>query len=321
MLARFRDAALPLLGSCLLLGAPATGCGAPIEGERLEHLRRDVRDARLPAILVRSVGPRDLVVGGDTSDAVMPLISHGTEVAAFRLYDLYFKLAFVAVEELRALGFDAVAAPRIWTARAEVIALDARALAPDVLDVQLARLGAQEDVPQLYKLDRVRKVDLLVSRRVLLSARTALPLRMRAKPAKKAGGAGKAALVEPTGREIRDSFFLAEGAREPPLALDIELLSREVVAEEGTFGAERRARVELGARFTEAGEPGRLLAEGTYAAGARAQGTGATLEGGARYTFVLGEDDPLERAIRRAIRAAVEGALPALRAIGSPSTR
>jgi hypothetical protein len=285
-------------GAALALLTVAAGCASgPIEGARLEALRREVALAKPPAVLVRSVGPRALVAGGPESEAVMPLVSGGRTVAKFELYDLYFKTVFLAVEELRGLGLEVVASPEIWASRAEALAFEAGRLAPDAIDLQLARLGAQEEIPELYRLSPAQKVALVVSRRELLSARTALPLAMRAK--------------KPAGREIRDAFFQAEGAPTPPLALDLEVLEAEATAEEGGLGAGRTARVKLRATWTARKET-RLLAEGTYEAAASAEGTGARLVSG-RFTLTLGEDEPLERALRRALRAAVADALPRLR--------
>jgi hypothetical protein len=88
------------------------------------------------------------------------------------------------------------------------------------------------------------------------------------------------------------------------------VLERDVRAEEGGLGGERRARVRLRATWVDAAAS-RVLAEGTREAAARAEGTGAKLEHG-DWSLVLGPDEPLEQALRFALREAVKEALPAL---------
>lgn len=277
--------------------APVAGCAEPeIEGERLVALRREVGEARPPALLLRTVGPTALAFGGSEAEAVMPLVENGEKLASFELYDLFFKVTFVAVEELRALGFDAAASPRIWGARAGSLENGVRTLSPEAIAIELARVGAQETVPDLYRLTPAEKLSLLVSREELLAARTALPLSMRA-PKKK----------RMTARDIRDAFFLADGAPEPPISLDLTLLEHEVAA----GGGERRARVKLRVTFVDA--ESLVRKDGVYEAAACVAGTGVKIEKGSR-SLVIGEDEPLERALRLAVRAAVRAALPALAA-------
>src|SRR5207249_3357561 len=130
-----------------------------------------------------------------------------------------------AVDELRALGSAAVAAPRIWTARGDAVREEGRALTPADLDLQLARLGAQEEIPDLYRFAPAEKLALLVSRRELLSARTALPLKLRVEWDQKAR---RPRAKKTTAREIRDAYFLAEDAEAPRVALDLEVTERAI---------------------------------------------------------------------------------------------
>ncbi len=232
---------------------------------------------------------------------VAPALVDGTQVAEFTLYDAYFKTAFTAVDELRALGFDAAASPALWAARAEAHAFEARRLSPDLLDLQLVRFGAQEEVADLFRLDREQKVALYAARRTLLEARTALPPALRARA--------------PSGRAIRDAYFLAEGAPEPPLALDIEVLDFGATAEEGAFGGgSRRGRVRLRALFVGRASPARAVAGSEHESEARAEGSGLSFHPARGYAFTLGADDPFERALRLALREAVADALPAIAA-------
>jgi hypothetical protein len=270
------------------------GCaGAPPDAERL---RAEVARRRPAPVLVRHVGPRSLGAGERDRAAIMPLFLQGEKVAEFELYDLYFKAIFVAVEELRAAGLEARASPGLWAARWEAVRFEASRLPNDALDIELARLGAQEELMHLYRLGRNEKLDLLASRRVLFSAQTGLPPALRAK--------------RPTAREIREAYFLAEGEPPPPLALDLEIEEARIAAEEGIFGAEREARVRLRAAFREAAS-GALLREEDCGATEVARGTGTRRELGG-YTLAIGPDEPLDRALRGAIRRALGDALPFL---------
>src|SRR5688572_24143038 len=163
----------------VVLGAVAAaslaGCASrgPIEGADLAKLKADVRAASNEAVTLVRVGPRALAAGGNEALVVMPFENHGTKVADFTLYDGYFKVAFALVEELRDLGIRATVNPKLWAARAESVAFEQRTLDDKTVEINLAHVGAYEEIEQIYRLDPVEKRKLLISRTVLLAARSA----------------------------------------------------------------------------------------------------------------------------------------------------
>ncbi len=296
----FRRRTIQATWLCAALFAVSGCAGGPIEGSALERLKADVA-ATLPGkpgLLVVGIGPAALAGGGGEANVVMPFVSHETRVTEFALYDGYFKVAFAAVDELRSLGFDAALSPAIWGARADSLAFEMRGLDDDAVDRRLSLMGAHDDVQQIWKLSAAERRRLLISRFVLLSARSALPGGMKDRDKK-------------SGREIRDEYFGDDGP--PPagtLALSIDAPTLAVRAEERTFSDGRIARARL--QFRLARHAAGPLADNEVACDTETPDTGVRFHE-ARFSFTMGLEDPLETAIGGAVRAFVRDALPAMK--------
>jgi hypothetical protein len=292
----------------VLLGL-AGGCGGPdrISGERLERLKEGLREAKAGPIRLEAVLPRTLAEGVTRSTVIMPFVSHGTVAAEFPLYDGYFKVAFASVDELRSLGLEARIDPRLWAERLEAVgdhvraatSLESYAASERTIDLMLAELHAQEEIQALWRLDPAQKRNLLVSRMMLLAARSALAPERRAKA--------------PTARDIREMYFSPDGAPRAPLTLAIEVLDISASAEESTASSETTGRASL--RLSLRGRDGTPIAEGAHACALAAEGTGVVRDKtGTRWQATLRSEDPLERAIRGAVCEFMEAALPGLEA-------
>jgi hypothetical protein len=277
----------------------AAGCGAPgpMEGPELEHLKGQVRSAKPDAVVVSAIGPRGLLDGGPEAEIVMPYVVHGDKITEFALYDGYFKVAITAVDELRALGFEASVAPTVWKARADAIAFGMREHKVDdhQVDVALAGVNAQEEIQQLYLLKPQERREVLISKIVLISARTGLPAALRVKP-------------RVTAREIRAAYFDREAA---PLEVRIEAIELDTKAEEASFSATREGRARLGFTLLRGRKE---VFSGEFACRDVREGTSVTfVPKGASYTVDATAVDPLDRAIRGSVRAFAAAALPVLR--------
>ncbi|HVY61602.1 MAG TPA: hypothetical protein VHF22_08115, partial [Planctomycetota bacterium] len=195
-----------------------------MSGAELEKLKADVAAVRPGPVQVRSIG-KTPPAGGPTAAIVMPFVSGGSKVTEFPLYDGYFKVAFTVVEELRALGFDAALAPAIWAARDEATRFELQALDDPHVEDNLAATNAQESVPGYRRLTPAQKRDLLVSRLVYVSARSALP--------------PERAREQPTPREIRGLYFASGAGGPPKYELVVDVLELDERAEGPTVFARK----------------------------------------------------------------------------------
>jgi len=284
----------------LLLLALTAGCGAagPISGERLAELKRQVAIVKPGAVRITAVLPRALADGGPGALIVMPFLSYGDKVTEFELYDGYFKTAFVAADELSSLGLDARIDPALWQARSAAVAFGVRETTERELDVRLTALHAQEEIQALYRLGLTEKRGLFVSRSTLLAARTGLP------PEVSARTKGKA-----TAREIRDLYFLVDEKEARSLTLEIEALALETVAEQATAVDRRTGTARLRCTLRRRGN---IVLSSEHSCAAESDGSGISIEKGNRYSVTFGGEDPLEQAIRGALRRFWEEALPEL---------
>lgn len=283
----------------LVLGLAACASAPP----STEQLRAELQRLALPPLLVARVGPVAIARGEGALVSVSGRVG-GTEVARFPYTDACFKAVFATVAELRALGLQAAASPRIWAARLEAELYRIGALDDAEVALQLGRTFEGGELLALGRLAPEEQRYTLAARRVWLAARSALPPAPGAAP--------------PSPRAIRERWFTPEDEPRWPLELEIEIrelaLLAEGLAPEGTLRA--RAALVLTLRHEPGGE---VLARIESAHQAQAHGAGLSRpEGGPRYSLTVPAPDPLAEAIALCTREFVAAALPRLRAVAAP---
>ncbi|MHC4393227.1 MAG: hypothetical protein ACYS22_18195, partial [Planctomycetota bacterium] len=180
--------ALALLGSGCTPGNAHDG-----QGTASAELAAAVGRRRIPPIIIDQLTPTTLATDATAAQIKLVAEHRGREVATFPYTDLYFKVLFLTLEELRALGVDARADESLLLARHQAYQNDAAELSSEAIDYQLSRVGAEQGLQGVLTLTLDQKRSVLASRRLLIASRSGLPLDKQPEA--------------PSGRTIFETYF------------------------------------------------------------------------------------------------------------------